>query len=389
MDIEQQELFFNNIPDIEQFRKDYDKYLEAQKDVADKRKIYDAATWTQRGNASKMYKDLSWAETILSDAEESVSYWQERIFEEIRKNKGGEEIIDEIEEKFDGNLGAFLQFLAEQRTKLAAVAEQAQLLENPSGTPSATGSEPASTDQLTEQYKAAVRRQQQSLDDQRVELIENEFDREREAIRLNYEKNRQEYERQEQQTLALIRKLRESGADIDSNAEKTFMAGTAAAIAQAAEIRDRELADVDKKEEASYTKLLEKYETYQQGRLRIARKYDQDIAALASNPEAQRLAREAKQKALDDFTEQFASQFPEFEAWADRVVAASVKKLESLVIEAQEELENLQSETPDDGNAIAVARAKLRKAEQQLAKNRTKRNRKLPIRLPGRSFTAY
>lgn len=371
VDIEQQELFFNNIPDIEQFRKDYDKYLEAQKDVADKRKIYDAATWTQRGNASKMYKDLSWAETILSDAEESVSYWQERIFEEIRKNKGGEEIIDEIEEKFDGNLGAFLQFLAEQRTKLAAVAEQAQLLENPSGTPSATGSEPASTDQLTEQYKAAVRRQQQSLDDQRVELIENEFDREREAIRLNYEKNRQEYERQEQQTLALIRKLRESGADIDSNAEKTFMAGTAAAIAQAAEIRDRELADVDKKEEASYTKLLEKYETYQQGRLRIARKYDQDIAALASNPEAQRLAREAKQKALDDFTEQFASQFPEFEAWADRVVAASVKKLESLVIEAAEELENLQSEMPDDGNAIAVAQAKLRKAEQQLAKKKS------------------
>lgn len=368
VDIEQQELFFNNIPYIEQFRKANDKYLEAQKDVADKRKIYDAATWTQRGNASKMYKDLSWAETILSDAEESVSYWQERIFEEIRKNKGGEEIIDEIEEKFDGNLGAFLQFLAEQRTKLAAVAEQAQLLENPSGTTSATGSAPASTDQLTEQYKAAVRRQQQSLDDQRVELIENEFDREREAIRLNYEKNRQEYERQEQQTLALIRKLRESGADIDSNAEKTFMAGTAAAIAQAAEIRDRELADVDKKEEASFAKLLEKYETYQQGRLRIARKYDQEIAALASNPEAQQLAREAKQKALDDFTEQFASQFPEFEAWADRVVAASVKKLESLVIEAQEELENLQSETPDDGNAIAVARAKLRKAEQQLAK---------------------
>lgn len=368
VDIEQQELFFNNTPDIEQFRKAYDIYLEAQKDVADKRKIYDAATWTQRGNASKMYKDLSWAETILSDAEESVSYWQERIFEEIRKNKGGEEIIDEIEEKFDGNLGAFLQFLAEQRTKLAAVAEQAQLLENPSGTPSATDSAPASTDQLTEQYKAAVRRQQQSLDDQRVELIENEFDREREAIRLNYEKNRQEYERQEQQTLALIRKLRESGADIDSNAEKTFMAGTSDAIAQAAEIRDRELADVDKKEEASYAKLLEKYETYQQGRLRIARKYDQDIAALASNPEAQQLAREAKQKALDDFTEQFASQFPEFEAWADRVAAASVKKLESLVIEAQEELENLQSETPNDSNAIAVAQAKLRKAEQQLAK---------------------
>lgn len=368
VDIEQQELFFNSAPDIEQFRKAYDIYLEAQEKFAEKQEAFDAIPWTKQGRAFKEQKELSWAKDRFLVARGEVNRLQELIFEEIRKNKGGEEIIDEIEKKFDGNLGAFLQFLAEQRTKLAAVAEQAHLLENPSGTPSATGSAPASTDQLTEQYKAAVRRQQQSLDDQRAELIENEFDREREAIRLNYEKNRQEYERQEQQTLALIRKLRESGADIDSNAEKTFMAGTAAAIAQAAEIRDRELADVDKKEEASYTKLLEKYETYQQGRLRIARKYDQDIAALASNPEAQQLAREAKQKALDDFTEQFASQFPEFEAWADRVVAASVKKLESLVIEAQEELENLQSETPDDGNAIAVARAKLRKAEQQLAK---------------------
>lgn len=368
VDIEQQGQFFDNASYIEQFRRIYGEYLEAQEKFAEKQEAYVASRRGQQYPGAKEERELYWAENQVSLAKREINRLQELIFEEIRKNKGGEEIIDEIEEKFDGNLGAFLQFLAEQRTKLAAVAEQAQLLENPSGTPSATGSEPASTDQLTEQYKAAVRRQQQSLDDQRVELIENEFDREREAIRLNYEKNRQEYERQEQQTLALIRKLRESGADIDSNAEKTFMAGTAAAIAQAAEIRDRELADVDKKEEASYTKLLEKYETYQQGRLRIARKYDQDIAALASNPEAQRLAREAKQKALDDFTEQFASQFPEFEAWADRVVAASVKKLESLVIEAQEELENLQSETPDDGNAIAVARAKLRKAEQQLAK---------------------
>lgn len=373
VDIEQQELFFNNTPDIEQFQKAYDKYLKAQEKFAEKQEAFDAIPWTKQGRAFKEQKELSWAKDRFLVARGEVNRLQELIFEEIRKNKGGEEIIDEIEEKFDGNLGAFLQFLAEQRTKLAAVAEQAQLLENPSGT--TTDPEPTSIDQLEEQYKAAVRRQQQSLDDQRAELIENEFDREREAIRLNYEKNRQEYERQEQQTLALIRKLRESGADIDSNAEKTFMAGTAAAIAQAAEIRDRELADVDKKEEASYAKLLEKYETYQQGRLRIARKYDQDIAALASNPEAQQLAREAKQKALDDFTEQFASQFPEFEAWADRVVAASVKKLESLVIEAQEELENLQSETPDDGNAIAVARAKLRMAERRyLAKkqNQTK-----------------
>lgn len=501
VDIEQQGQFFDNASYIEEFRRIYGEYLEAQEKFAEKQEAYVASRRGQQYPGAKEERELYWAGNQVSLAKREINRLQELIFEEIRKNKGGEEIIDEIEEKFDGNLGAFLQFLAEQRTKLAAVAEQAQLLENPSGTTSATGSAPTSTDQLTEQYKAAVRRQQQSLDDQRVELIENEFDREREAIRLNYEKNRQEYERQEQQTLALIRKLRESGADIDSNAEKTFMAGTSAAIAQAAEIRDRELAEVDKKEEASYAKLLEKYETYQQGRLRIARKYDAEIDKVTKDAAGQMMlsmfrgnvdllvrpmidaaklvqkgwqdagegiatvfssqygildatgketeilvtpilpdgsvlspqeledyifdqlegandilaadskkivigidvdpsgssgetlhelqeifyglaseaqlpdsikhyadaAKRAKQKALDDFTEQFASQFPEFEAWADRVVAASVKKLESLVIEAQEELENLQSETPDDGNAIAVARAKLRKAEQQLA----------------------
>lgn len=375
VDIEQQELFFDNAPYIEQFRKASDKYLKAQEKFAEKQEAFDAIPWTKQGRAFKEQKELSAAKDRFLVARGEVNRLQKLIFEEIRKNKGGEEIIDEIEDKFDGDLGAFLQFLAEQRTKLAAVAEQAQLLENPSGTPSNIGSAPTSIDQLAEQYKASVRRQQQDLDEQGAALIENEFDREREAIRLNYEKKRQEYEQQEQKTLALIRKLRESGADIDSNAEKTFMAGTSAAIAQAAEIRNRELAEVDKKEEASYTKLLEKYETYQQGRLRIARKYDQEIAALASNPENQQLAREAKQKALDDFTEQFASQFPEFEAWADQVVAASIKKLERLVIEAQEELENLQSEMPDDSNAIAVAQAKLRKAEQQLAKKQSQTER--------------
>lgn len=275
VDIEQQGQFFDNASYIEEFRRIYGEYLEAQEKFAEKQEAYVASRRGQQYPGAKEERELYWAGNQVSLAKREINRLQELIFEEIRKNKGGEEIINEIEEKFDGNLGAFLQFLAEQRTKLAAVAEQAQLLENPSGT--TTDPEPTSIDQLTEQYKAAVRRQQQSLDDQRVELIENEFDREREAIRLNYEKNRQEYERQEQQTLALIRKLRESGADIDSNAEKTFMAGTAAAIAQAAEIRDRELADVDKKEEASYAKLLEKYETYQQGRLRIARKYDAEI----------------------------------------------------------------------------------------------------------------
>lgn len=74
VDIEQQELFFNNIPDIEQFLKANDKYLEAQKDVAEKRKTYYAKSWRQPGYDPQTRKDLLQAKDILSDAEESVSY---------------------------------------------------------------------------------------------------------------------------------------------------------------------------------------------------------------------------------------------------------------------------------------------------------------------------
>lgn len=150
------------------------------------------------------------------------------------------------------------------------------------------------------------------------------------------------------------------------------MAETDALVAGAVELRDQELAEVDRKETESFDKLLEKYETYQQGRLRIAREYDAEIAKLAANPENQEIARRAKQKALDDFTERFAEQFPEFETWSNRIITASVKKLDELLIEVQEKLENLQGEIPGDNNAIAVLQA----AKQKIEKRRAELNAK-------------
>ena len=89
------------------------------------------------------------------------------------------------------------------------------------------------------------------------------FAKERATIRLNYEKKRREYETQEHETLALIKRLRTAGANIGSDAEKSVMAETDALVAGAVELRDKQLAEVDKKEEATYERLLQKYETYQ------------------------------------------------------------------------------------------------------------------------------
>ena len=367
VDLEQQGQMFDTAANIDQYKRAYDKYLKAQEDVAAKRKIYEATPWAQRGNASKPYKDLTWAETLLLNARREMKDLQKLVFDEIKKYDGGEEIIDEIKERFDGNLGAFLQFIAEQRTKLAAIAEKAQLNDNPTNSPK----QPENTDsvdQLGEQYQAAVLKQRQELSELSVAAMQEGADKEREQIRLDYEKKRQQYEDEERKMLALIKKLRASGADVDPGAEAQVLATTASALAAAAKLRDKQLAEVDKKEEATYEKLLQKYETYQQGRLRLAEKYDAEIAKLAADPRNQEVARQAKQKALDEFDVKFASQFPQFEAWADRIVAASVEKLKTLLAEAQTGLETLGNDPEADSNAIAVARAKVVELREQLGK---------------------
>lgn len=369
VDLEQQGQMFDTTANIDQYKRAYDKYLKFQEDVAAKRKIYEATPWAQRGNASKPYKDLTWAEVLLLNARREMEDLQKQIFEEVKKYDGGEEVIDEIKERFDGNLGAFLQFIAEQRTKLAAIAEKAQLNDNPTTSEKKQSKNTDSVDQLGEQYQAAVLKQRQELSELSVAAMQEGADKERAQIRLEYEKKRQQYEDEERKMLALIKKLRASGADVDPGAEKQMMAFSAAATSSAAQLRDKQLAEVDKKEEATYEKLLQKYETYQQGRLRLAQKYDADIAKLAAAPQNQEVAQQAKQKALDEFDVKFASQFPQFEAWADRIVAASVEKLKMLLSEAQAELEALENDPTANNGAVAVARAKVVELKSKLEKS--------------------
>lgn len=286
--------------------------------------------------------------------------------------KAHEEVADEIERLGVTSFREYIEALEQINHELAP--EATKLYTDPLQEGGSSTGDPSVS--LERQYLAAKRRMQQAINEQTVALLQEGAEKEREQIRLDYENKRQQYEDEERKMLALIKKLRASGATVDPEAEKQVMATSAAAIASAAKLRDKQLEEIDGKEAATYEKLLQKYETYQQGRLRLAQKYDADIAKLAADPENQEMARLAKQKALDEFDVKFASQFPQFEAWADRVVAASITRLEQMVVEAQEELENLQSEFPDNNNAIAIARAKAASAERQLAKKRAEMDNK-------------
>lgn len=192
--------------------------------------------------------------------------------------------------------------------------------------------------------------------------------KERAQIRLEYEKKRQLYEEEERKVLALIKKLRASGADVDPAAEKQTMVFSTAAIASAQQLRDKQLEEIDGNGEAVYEELLRKYETYQQGRLRLAQQYDADIAKLAADPQNQEVARQAKQKALDEFDVKFASQFPQFEAWTDFIVSKSVEDLEKLLVRVQNELDELQDSNGLDDETLGIARGKVATVQAQLEK---------------------
>ena len=223
-----------------------------------------------------------------------------------------------------------------------------------------------------EELQASLRKLRDEASQTEVDALQEGAEKEREQIRRDYEKKRQQYEAEERKMLALIKKLRASGADVDPGAEAQVMATSASALAAAAKLRDKQLAEIDKKEEATYEKLLQKYETYQQGRLRLAEKYDADIAKLAADPRNQEVARQAKQKALDEFDVKFASQFPQFEAWADFIVSKSIKDLEKLLVRVHNELDELQDSAYLDDETLGIARGKVATVEAQLEKMRAK-----------------
>lgn len=371
--MEGEEILVTGAPSYKSFVSAFKEYAEAMSEMNELRGAYSRGP----ANDTAALEAARASEKRFMEAADAMKEARKKLFDEIGSFEGGEEVIKRIDEKFNGNLADYFRSNDELRRRLTEEASKSFTLDSPDDQNEAEKTRRKAAEQALKDAQSREKELQTSLRKLRdeasqigVAAMQEGADKERAQIRLEYEKKRQQYEDEERKMLALIKKLRASGADVDPGAEKQVMAFSAAATASAAQLRDKQLAEIDKKEEATYEKLLQKYETYQQGRLRLAQKYDADIAKLAADPQNQEVARQAKQKALDEFDVKFASQFPQFEAWADRVMAASIGRLEQMVVEAHEELENLQSELPGDNNAIAIARAKAASAEKQLAKKR-------------------
>lgn len=126
----------------------------------------------------------------------------------------------------------------------------------------------------------------QRVEEQVVELMKEGYDKQRAEAELNFRKEKQRIDKEEQERLALYDKLKASGAQVSPADRLTITAQAATQRVQAAQLLDNQLAEIDKKEEEDNRKKLEKllgqYQDYAAQREAIERKYNEDISALRS-----------------------------------------------------------------------------------------------------------
>lgn len=112
---------------------------------------------------------------------------------------------------------------------------------------------------------------------------------------------------------------------------------------------------------AIYTDLLTKYQGYTEKRLEVQKKFQIDRENLIKAGASQETLDEnsyQEKNALEAIDSEFAMRENSFQSWVDSIVNMSLEKLKELLAEAQEELERMEQETPNDPK-LAAQRAKV------------------------------
>lgn len=149
-----------------------------------------------------------------------------------------------------------------------------------------SGGSEKSNEQSLEKLSDMELAARQRVEERVVELMKDGYDKQQAEAELNFRKEKQRIEKEEQERLALYDKLKKSGAKVSPGDRMTITAQAATQRVQAAQLLDNQLAEINKKEEEENRKKLEKllgqYQDYAAQREAIERKYNEDISALRS-----------------------------------------------------------------------------------------------------------
>ena len=145
------------------------------------------------------------------------------------------------------------------------------------------------TNNLTElEVKARMK-----IEEQTLALRKDGYDKQRAQAAHEFELEKQRIDKEEKERLAIYEKLKKAGVKVKPEEKQMISAQAGIQRVKAAQLYDRELEELDKKErkdrEDSLKKLLEPYRNFAQQRLDIEKKSQDDIAKLQAQTSAARL----------------------------------------------------------------------------------------------------
>lgn len=131
------------------------------------------------------------------------------------------------------------------------------------------------------------------IEEQTLALRKDGYDKQRAQAAHEFELEKQRIDKEEKERLAIYEKLKKAGVKVKPEEKQMISAQAGIQRVKAAQLYDRELEELDKKErkdrEDSLKKLLEPYRNFAQQRLDIEKKNQDDIAKLQAQTSAARL----------------------------------------------------------------------------------------------------
>lgn len=191
--------------------------------------------------------------------------------------------------RLQANLDDLLKRIKDSQLKIATIAKE----NNIGGFSRPESSKDASTPTITNNLADLEKKAYQKIEDQRIELMRQGYERERAEAALRFEREKERITAEERECLELYDKLKAAGKDVTPEQRVNISAQAATLRAQAAAIYDSALGDIDAREQKeatdrlreqeSYLKeLLGKYEDFEAQRARVRAEGEADIAKLAA-----------------------------------------------------------------------------------------------------------
>ena len=333
------ELLIQRAPSYNDYAKAVKKYAEAHRVMSEKREAYRQSNINDE-EAKKAAMD---AEAQFRETNKSMKEIKDRLFKEIKTFEGGADLIERIENGFEGNIARFFRHNEEIKKRLEPAVEK--LLT--SSTVEEKNAEAEAARRKAEQdAQKAASQQEKNLNDLAKELqklrddaLQAEIDSMKDGtekrvaqIELDYQRRAEAINEAEQRIIELQGKLTQKQEEqfaklrqVNDNRRKDERHE-----AIAGPPIDTNFAEYWKKEQADWDEYYMKYGTFREKMQATKDYYDRKMAEATT--EGARAAIQAERDAALAVFEVQASD------WAKEIVNLSVKNLEELLSEAEAQL---------------------------------------------------